>query len=57
MAARSPSSPTLGTNARGHDVRLEVHGTRDSLAAGLGPGLPLRSAESPCMVLDAIETG
>jgi myo-inositol 2-dehydrogenase / D-chiro-inositol 1-dehydrogenase len=32
-------------NARGHDVRLEVYGTRDSLAAGLGPGLPLRSAE------------
>ena len=32
-------------NARGHDVRLEVHGTQDSLAAGLGPGLPLRSAE------------
>jgi myo-inositol 2-dehydrogenase/D-chiro-inositol 1-dehydrogenase len=32
-------------NARGHDVRLEAHGTRDSLAAGLGPGLPLRSAE------------
>jgi myo-inositol 2-dehydrogenase/D-chiro-inositol 1-dehydrogenase len=32
-------------NARGHDVRLEVHGTTDSLAAGLGPGLPLRSAE------------
>ena len=32
-------------NARGHDVRLEVHGTRDSLATGLGPGLPLRSAE------------
>ncbi len=32
-------------NPRGHDVRLEVHGTRDSLAAGLGPGLPLRSAE------------
>jgi myo-inositol 2-dehydrogenase / D-chiro-inositol 1-dehydrogenase len=32
-------------NARGHDVRLEVHGTKDSLAAGLGPGLPLRSAE------------
>ncbi len=82
-------------NARGHDVRLEVHGTRDSLAAGLGPGLPLRSAEpgvsfpdgkpftffmdrlaeafraeltaftdvvagrreSPCTVLDAVETG
>jgi myo-inositol 2-dehydrogenase/D-chiro-inositol 1-dehydrogenase len=32
-------------NARGHDVRLEVHGTRDAMAAGLGPGLPLRSAE------------
>ena len=32
-------------NARGHDVRLEVHGTTDALAAGLGPGLPLRSAE------------
>jgi myo-inositol 2-dehydrogenase / D-chiro-inositol 1-dehydrogenase len=32
-------------NARGHDVRLEVHGSQDSLAAGLGPGLPLRSAE------------
>jgi myo-inositol 2-dehydrogenase/D-chiro-inositol 1-dehydrogenase len=32
-------------NASGHDVRLEVHGTSDSLAAGLGPGLPLRSAE------------
>ena len=32
-------------NARGHDVRLEVHGSRDSLAAGLGPRLPLRSAE------------
>ena len=82
-------------NGRGHDVRLEVHGTRDSLAAGLGPGLPLRSAEpgvsfpdgkpftffmdrlaeavraeltaftdvvagrreSPCTVLDAVETG
>jgi myo-inositol 2-dehydrogenase/D-chiro-inositol 1-dehydrogenase len=32
-------------NARGYDVRLEVHGSRDSIAAGLGPGLPLRSAE------------
>jgi myo-inositol 2-dehydrogenase / D-chiro-inositol 1-dehydrogenase len=32
-------------NAAGHDVRLEVHGTRDAMAAGLGPGLPLRSAE------------
>jgi myo-inositol 2-dehydrogenase / D-chiro-inositol 1-dehydrogenase len=32
-------------NARGYDVRLEVHGSRDSVAAGLGPSLPLRSAE------------
>ncbi len=32
-------------NARGYDVRLEVHGSKDSLAAGLGPRLPLRSAE------------
>lgn len=32
-------------NARGHDVQLEVHGSKDSVAAGLGPGLPLRSAE------------
>lgn len=32
-------------NARGHDVRLEVHGSKDSIAAGLGPRLPLRSAE------------
>ena len=32
-------------NARGYDVRLEVHGTPDSLAAGLDDGLPLRSAE------------
>jgi myo-inositol 2-dehydrogenase/D-chiro-inositol 1-dehydrogenase len=32
-------------NARGHDVRLEVHGSSDSIAAGLGPSLPLRSAE------------
>jgi myo-inositol 2-dehydrogenase/D-chiro-inositol 1-dehydrogenase len=32
-------------NARGHDVRLEVHGSKDSIAAGLAPRLPLRSAE------------
>ena len=32
-------------NGRGHDVRLELHGSRDSIAAGLGPRLPLRSAE------------
>jgi myo-inositol 2-dehydrogenase / D-chiro-inositol 1-dehydrogenase len=32
-------------NARGHDVRMEVHGSDDSIAAGLDEGLPLRSAE------------
>ncbi|MDX3728292.1 Gfo/Idh/MocA family protein [Streptomyces caniscabiei] len=32
-------------NARGYDVRLEVHGMKDSIAAGLDTQLPLRSAE------------
>ena len=32
-------------NARGHDVRMEVHGSRDSIAAGLDEGLPIRSAQ------------
>jgi myo-inositol 2-dehydrogenase / D-chiro-inositol 1-dehydrogenase len=32
-------------NPRGHDVRLEVHGSRDSIAAGLEDSLPLRSVE------------
>ncbi|HZO69966.1 MAG TPA: Gfo/Idh/MocA family oxidoreductase [Kribbellaceae bacterium] len=32
-------------NARGYDVRLEVHGSKDSVAAGLEDKLPLRSAE------------
>ncbi|MDN5916532.1 MAG: Gfo/Idh/MocA family oxidoreductase [Pseudonocardia sp.] len=32
-------------NARGHDVRLEVHGSADSVAAGLEDSLPLRSVE------------
>lgn len=32
-------------NGRGYDVRLEVHGSADSIAAGLEDGLPLRSAE------------
>ena len=31
------------TNARGYDVRLEVHGIKDAVAAGLDEGLPLRS--------------
>jgi myo-inositol 2-dehydrogenase / D-chiro-inositol 1-dehydrogenase len=32
-------------NARGHDVRMEVHGSEDSIAAGLDEQLPLRSAQ------------
>lgn len=32
-------------NGRGYDVRLEVHGSKDSIAVGLEPGLPLRSVE------------
>jgi myo-inositol 2-dehydrogenase/D-chiro-inositol 1-dehydrogenase len=32
-------------NPRGYDVRLELHGTADSVAAGLDDGLPLRSLE------------
>src|SRR5919202_4201603 len=32
-------------NARGHDVRMELHGSEDSIAAGLDEGLPLRSAQ------------
>ena len=32
-------------NARGYDVRMEVHGSRDSIAVGLEDRLPLRSVE------------
>jgi myo-inositol 2-dehydrogenase/D-chiro-inositol 1-dehydrogenase len=32
-------------NRRGYDVRLELHGSRDSIAVGLDDGLPLRSVE------------
>jgi myo-inositol 2-dehydrogenase / D-chiro-inositol 1-dehydrogenase len=32
-------------NGRGYDVRLEVHGSTDSVAVGLEDGLPLRSVE------------
>jgi myo-inositol 2-dehydrogenase / D-chiro-inositol 1-dehydrogenase len=32
-------------NARGHDVRLELHGSLDSIAVGLDDKLPLRSVE------------
>lgn len=33
------------TNARGYDVRLEVHGVKDAVAAGLDDGLPLRPTQ------------
>lgn len=32
-------------NPRGHDVRLELHGSKDSIAVGLEDNLPLRSVE------------
>jgi myo-inositol 2-dehydrogenase/D-chiro-inositol 1-dehydrogenase len=32
-------------NARGYDVRLELHGMKDSIAVGLDDKLPLRSVE------------
>ena len=32
-------------NGRGYDVRLELHGSRDAVAAGLDDFLPLRSAD------------
>jgi myo-inositol 2-dehydrogenase/D-chiro-inositol 1-dehydrogenase len=32
-------------NARGYDVRLELHGSRDSIAAGLEDRWPIRSVE------------
>jgi myo-inositol 2-dehydrogenase/D-chiro-inositol 1-dehydrogenase len=32
-------------NRRGHDVRLELHGSKDSIAVGLEHKLPLRSVE------------
>ncbi|MFD3451375.1 Gfo/Idh/MocA family oxidoreductase [Streptomyces sp. NPDC058691] len=32
-------------NPRGYDVRMELHGTKDSIAVGLEDGLPLRSVE------------
>jgi myo-inositol 2-dehydrogenase/D-chiro-inositol 1-dehydrogenase len=32
-------------NPAGHDVRMELHGSADSIAAGLDDNLPLRSVE------------
>ncbi len=36
---------TTRYNGRGYDVRLELHGSADSVAAGLDASLPLRSTE------------
>jgi myo-inositol 2-dehydrogenase/D-chiro-inositol 1-dehydrogenase len=33
-------------NGRGHDVRLEIHASNDSVAAGIEPSWPIRSTES-----------
>jgi myo-inositol 2-dehydrogenase / D-chiro-inositol 1-dehydrogenase len=40
-------------NARGYDVRLELHGSRDSVAAGLEPRWPIRSTEPGVTFPDA----
>ncbi|WP_241474275.1 Gfo/Idh/MocA family protein [Mycolicibacterium neoaurum] len=32
-------------NGRGYDVRIEVHGSRDSVAAGIDDGWPIRSTQ------------
>jgi myo-inositol 2-dehydrogenase/D-chiro-inositol 1-dehydrogenase len=40
-------------NARGHDVRLELHGSTDSIAAGLEPRWPIRSVEPGVTFPDA----
>jgi myo-inositol 2-dehydrogenase / D-chiro-inositol 1-dehydrogenase len=34
-------------NGRGYDVRLEVHGSADSMAAGIDPKWPMRGAPCP----------
>jgi myo-inositol 2-dehydrogenase/D-chiro-inositol 1-dehydrogenase len=39
-------------NGRGYDVRLELHGSADSIAVGLEDKLPLRSVE-PCVTFPA----
>lgn len=36
---------TTRYNGRGYDVRLEAHGSADSIAAGIDPKWPMRSAE------------
>jgi myo-inositol 2-dehydrogenase / D-chiro-inositol 1-dehydrogenase len=44
-------------NPRGYDVRLELHGTADSIAVGLEPRLPLRSVEPGATFPDAAPHG
>lgn len=39
-------------DARGHDVRLEVFGSKDSISAGLTPRTPLRVLDEPAAKLD-----
>ncbi|WP_214406589.1 Gfo/Idh/MocA family protein [Pseudonocardia lacus] len=41
-------------NPRGYDVRLELHGTADSVAVGLEPKLPLRSVEPGATFPDGV---
>ena len=36
---------TTRYNGRGHDVRLEVHGSQDSVAAGVDDGWPIRPTQ------------
>lgn len=44
-------------DARGHDVRLELFGSRDSISAGLTPRTPLRVLDEPGATLDVDSYG
>ena len=44
-------------DARGHDVRLEVFGSRDSVSAGLNARTPLRTAEGDLVLESPAYTG
>lgn len=41
-------------NGRGHDVRLELHGSQDSVAAGVEPSWPIRSTEPGATFPDGV---
>ncbi|UQU62661.1 Gfo/Idh/MocA family oxidoreductase [Couchioplanes caeruleus] len=43
---------TTRYNGRGYDVRLEVHGSADSIAAGIDPKWPMRSAGTGAVAFD-----